>query len=153
MDDPALMVAWLREAMDAAEGVVKALPSGPWRWEKTENDEYESLLGADGTYVVSSSDAEGYQSWIDKRPGFDSYLQLIQPAAVLRRIAADRKLLDDLLGEKHRVCEDTWYHCQVADEEGDRDGNQECGCGRDARVARRVRLLAESWGWTEEPRA
>jgi len=62
------------------------------------------------------------------------------------------ELIAELLAEKHQACEDSWYNCSAADEYGKRNGNQECDCGRDARVERRVRLLAEGWGWTEEKR-
>lgn len=151
MTDTDRLLTWLREVMDAAEGVVKALPSGPWRWEKTENDGYESLLGADGTYVLSTSDAEGYQSWIDKRPGFDGYLQLMQPAAVLRRIAAERKLLD-LHTTPHTVVELAVkpvgeLFCSECDGPCTHKGEAECElCGQG--TCDTVRLLAEAWGWT-----
>lgn len=72
------------------------------------------------------------------------------PAAVLRRCAVDRELLADLLAEKHTVCEDSWYHCVAADDNGDRDCNQPCSCGRDERVERRLRLLADGYGYDEE---
>jgi hypothetical protein len=79
------------------------------------------------------------------------------PAAVLRRIAADRELIADLLAERHLTVDDCWYTCAAATE--DRDGGETCDdvrlgkpcdCGRDARVQRRVRIMAEGWGWTEE---
>lgn len=72
------------------------------------------------------------------------------PAAVLRRCTADRSMLADLLAEKHTVCEDSWYHCVAADDNGDRDCNQPCSCGRDERVERWLRLLAEGYGYEEE---
>jgi hypothetical protein len=73
------------------------------------------------------------------------------PASVLRRCAVDRRLLTDLLAEKHTVCDDSWYHCVAADGTGDRDCTQPCDCGRDERVERRMRLLAEAYGYDEEP--
>ena len=79
------------------------------------------------------------------------------PASVLRRVKADRAILADLLAERHLVVDgDCWFTCTAATE--DRDGGAccdddrrggPCDCGRDARVERRVRLLAESWGWEE----
>ncbi|MEV5944426.1 hypothetical protein, partial [Streptomyces sp. NPDC051994] len=72
---------------------------------------------------------------IDKRPGFDGYLQLMQPAAVLRRIAADRKLLD-LHGDVAGKCAE----CSQGYESGDWGPDFPCTT---------VRLLAEAWGWTE----
>lgn len=88
---------------------------------------------------------------------FVAHFALHDPAAVLRRVAAERALLTDLLAEPHEVVEDCWYTCAAATEE--RDGgetcrdfpdNSPCDCGRDRRVQRRVRMLAEAWGWTEE---
>jgi hypothetical protein len=72
------------------------------------------------------------------------------PEDLSRRVAADRKILADLLAQKHYVLEDAWYRCSASDRAGDRNGNGKCDCGRDARVQRHVRLLAEGWGWTEE---
>jgi hypothetical protein len=86
------------------------------------------------------------------------HIALHDPASVLRRVAADRALLADLQGERHLVVDgDCWYTCTAATEDGDggencddeRRGNP-CDCGRDTRVERRVLLLAEAWGWTEE---
>jgi hypothetical protein len=84
------------------------------------------------------------------------HMALHDPAAVLRRIAAERKLIADLLAERHFVNDgDCWYTCRAATEE--RDGGENCNdtergkpcdCGRDTRVNRRLRLLAEGWGWT-----
>lgn len=71
------------------------------------------------------------------------------PARVLRRIAAMREHIDGLLAEKHRSCEDTWYNCSAADQEGNRDSTQECDCGRDERVTRSLRLLAAEY--TDRP--
>lgn len=79
------------------------------------------------------------------------------PAATLRRIAADRKLIADLLAEPHEVVEgDCWYTCAAATEKHDGGTTcddtrlgKPCDCGRDARVERRVCLIAEGWGWTE----
>jgi hypothetical protein len=72
-------------------------------------------------------------------------------------VAADRQILDDLIGERHQVVEDDWYTCPAATVERDggdcSDENRigdPCSCGRDERVKRRVRLLAEGYGWTEE---
>lgn len=72
------------------------------------------------------------------------------PARFLRRIAADRELLADVLAEPHfRNEEDNWYSCAaLTDEDGEPVCLDEtrapgpCDCGRDARVARRLRLLA-----------
>lgn len=72
------------------------------------------------------------------------------PARVLREIDAKRRLVDDFTSERHHVNDgDCWYTCPAATEA--RDGGETCDdsrrggacdCGRDARVERRLRLLA-----------
>jgi hypothetical protein len=123
-------VVWLRTTLDAAV-------SRADRWHDVECDVHTTSLGdAVVLQCATLCDCGG-------------------PAAVLRRIAADRKLLDDLLAEKHHVCIDSWYTCPAATEERDggtyaeTTGGGSCDCGRDERVQRRVRLLAEGWGWEE----
>lgn len=71
------------------------------------------------------------------------------PARALLEIEAKRQLLADALAEKHVVVEDCWYTCPAATEErdggetcNDAEGGKPCNCGRDARVERRLRLLA-----------
>ena len=66
------------------------------------------------------------------------HIALHDPASVLRRIAAERKLLADLLGEPHGS--DCWALV---------GSGRPCDCGRDDRVNLRVRLLAEGWGWED----
>lgn len=73
------------------------------------------------------------------------------PAYVLADLDAKTALLDDLLAERHHVNDgDCWYTCTAATEE--RDGGQNCDdnrrgdpcdCGRDERVERRLRILAQ----------
>jgi hypothetical protein len=72
-----------------------------------------------------------------------------QPQAILADCDAKLALVDDLLAERHQVVEDCWYTCPAATEErdggetcNDADGGKPCNCGRDARVARRLGLLA-----------
>lgn len=84
------------------------------------------------------------------------HIALHDPHAVLGRIKAERALIADLLSERHHVANDPWYTCQAATEErdGGEYGNEKyrgwpCDCGRDARVERRLRIMAEGWGWTE----
>lgn len=75
------------------------------------------------------------------------------PERVLREVKAKRDLIADLLAEKHVVIEDDqWFTCAAAEEK--RDGGQTdrddmvggpCDCGRDDRVERRLKLLAEPY--------
>jgi hypothetical protein len=148
MTDADRMLAWLRDAMDAAQRDAEAAGGDGWRKQEHPSDTV-AIYDSKGEPVVydEGSPSEEQQAHIVRN----------SPAAVLRRIAADRSLLDDLLAERHAVNEgDCWYTCAAATEEvdggetcdDDRRGKP-CDCGRDIRVARRVRLLAESWGWTE----
>ncbi|WP_158697873.1 DUF6221 family protein [Streptomyces prunicolor] len=150
MTDTDHLVVWLREAMNAAtqRAQAAATETGSAEWEHHAH----GSLNATGTpgFMVAEVD------YLDPAPG--TFMADNDPAAVLRRIAADRKLLDDLLGEKHQVVEgDCWYTCAAATEE--RDGGETCDdsrlgkpcdCGRDTRVARRVLLLAKGWGRSGE---
>lgn len=69
---------------------------------------------------------------------------------VLADLDAKLAIVDDLLAEKHEVVDDCWYTCSAATVE--RDGGESCDddrrdgpcdCGRDARVERRLRILAK----------
>lgn len=81
--------------------------------------------------------------------------------AVLADLDAKLALLDDLLAERHHVNDgDCWYTCPAATEQ--RDGGETCDdnrrggpcdCGRDARVERRLRILAQPFtGHPEYPK-
>lgn len=72
------------------------------------------------------------------------------PVRVLSEVTAKRALLEDINAEKHLVVDgDPYFTCNAATEE--RDGGESwarekwgtaCGCGRDDRVERRLKLLA-----------
>ena len=74
----------------------------------------------------------------------------ITSARILAECEAKRALIADLNSERHEVVDgDCWYTCSAATEE--RDGGEtcddsrlhgECDCGRDARVTRRLGILA-----------
>lgn len=153
------MVAWLREAMDAAQHDAEAATPGPWHvTEYVAGSDY----GFDAGIGTASGEVDvvghGYEGGGCERVQDARHIVRHQPAAVLRRIAADRKLLDDLLADPHfRNEEDNWYTCAaLMDEAGEPvclNGSRApgpCDCGRDARVQHRVRLIAEGYGWTEE---
>lgn len=77
------------------------------------------------------------------------FMERHDPARVLREVDSRRQLLADVLAEKHVVVEDCWYTCPAATEErgggqtcNEAESGKPCNCGRDARVERRLRLLA-----------
>ncbi|MEU0102407.1 DUF6221 family protein [Streptomyces sp. NPDC006267] len=104
-------------------------------------------IGETGVIVATDGDrAEECASanWA----GIAEHIVRHDPARVLREVDAKRRMLDDLLAERHTIVEDCWYTCAAATEERDGDescdeGRQggPCDCGRDARVNRRLRLL------------
>jgi hypothetical protein len=72
------------------------------------------------------------------------------PKRVLAEVDAKRRIIADLLDERHdRNEEDHWYSCAaIVDNEGEllcldasRAGGP-CDCGRDRRVERRLKILA-----------
>lgn len=138
---------FLRTTLDAAEKDALAATPGPW---EQDPQRVGSLASAEYWYVVDCTGAH---------PSKENAAHIARhdPAAVLRRITADRELIADLLAERHYVSDgDCWYTCAAATEE--RDGGQSCDderrgkpcdCGRDDRVNRRVRRIAEGWGRTE----
>jgi Family of unknown function (DUF6221) len=144
-------LAWVRAEMDAAEKEALAAQDGnePETWHVAEQGACEccdAIRTDKGNLVLT----------VDDRAS--DFIARHDPAAVLRRIKAERASVEDLLAERHDVNDgDCWYTCAAATEEHDGDKTcddtrlgKPCDCGRDARVERRVRQIAEGWGWTEE---
>lgn len=152
MTDTDRMLVWLREVMDAAQADAEAATIGPWHGtEYVAGSDYGFGAGVGTAPGEVDVVGHGYEGGGCERVQDARHIARHDPAAVLRRIAADRKLLDDLLTEKHHVlAEDSWYRCSASNRAGDRGNEAKCNCGRNERVQRRVRLLAEAYGWTEE---
>lgn len=139
------LLAWLTAALDAAQRGAEAAAERAWspHWE------YDGLVHEIRDLNNGNTLATMYFDEIGK------HVEATNPAAVLRRIAADRKMIADLLDERHVVADDPWFSCAAATEE--RDGGcseadrrgKPCDCGRDERVERRLRIIAEGYGWTE----
>jgi hypothetical protein len=133
-------------------------------WLEAELVRVEGLARGAGSWTVTSGVLDSWVMTDDGRlmvapSGMAEHVAAHDPDAVLRHIAADRALLADLKEERHEVVDgDCWYTCLAATEE--RDGgtscrengsaDRRCDCGRDARVERRVRTIAEGWGWKAE---
>ena len=134
-------VVFLEQALDRAEAAARGLPPGPWRWvEVDDGSEREVLAGADGQAVLSSGDAESYQSLVWKHAGFEAFLSLMQPTAVLARVAADRQILAEHAKAPMAAC------AACADTRHP-DPRQ---WALVVWPCRTVLLLAAGWGWTEE---
>ena len=123
------MVVWLRATLDAAQADAEAATRGPWHV-----TEYEagSDYGFDAGVGTAPGEVDvvghGYEGGGCERVQDARHIVRHNPAAVLRRIAADRKTVDDcddvlhdfVFGAFRKLAEDT------------------------------IRNLAEGWGWTEE---
>lgn len=140
------LVAFLRARLDDDERTARAATPGPW----SVNDESftESIRAADGTEVVAGG------RWGGEAPVFETtedalHIAAHDPARALLETDSRRQLLADALVEKHVVVEDCWYTCPATTEDHDggetcneADSGKPCNCGRDARIERRLRLLA-----------
>lgn len=142
MTDTDRMVDWLRDAMDSAERIAHAAcwddQSDVWT-ARPPQASYERYTVVDylddGVVVVTPENADA--------DGVGQHVALNDPAAVLRRIAADRQVLD--------------LHAPVTVEyEDDSPSTLACRtCGSHFEYPKRwpcttLRLLAEGYGWTHE---
>lgn len=155
MTDTDQLAVWLREAMDAAERDAKEATPGPWVVRGLGRHDQAAIVQDSGARNAMSlpigpafMDAQGSRATADAR-----HAARHDPAAVLRRIAADRKLLD-LHTTPHTVVELAVepvgeLFCGECGGPCTHMGEAECEiCGQDG--CDTVRLLAEGWGWTEE---
>lgn len=131
-----------------AEDEATALAAGGDTWRRDYGGRIEDGEGR----LVAGPDAVPSPEQAD-------HITRADPTAALARVRALRELAADLVAERHLVCEDPWYTCLAATEEreGDRTARDtesqgtECDCGRDARVERRLRILASAWpGYRQE---
>ncbi len=114
---------------------------GGERWHLRENG-HEMIDSADGREVISYGGETNVSD--------SEHIARHDPARVLAECEAKRTLVADLISEKHEVVDgDCWYTCAAATE--GRDGGEtcddarsggHCDCGRDARVNRRLSILA-----------
>lgn len=149
MTDTDRMVVWLREAMDAAGADAEAATPGPWHvTEYVAGSDYGFDAGIGTAPGEADVVGHGYEGGGCERVQDARHIVRHQPVAALRRIAADRKMLDDILAEPHAVLTpggSTQIYCDA-----DSSPSEPCNCGRDARIQRQIRFLAEGWGWTKE---
>lgn len=141
------MVVWLREAMDAARADAEAATwhedAGVWRAAKSE---YHTPSRPSGSrwYIEDAMD-DGVITTVDPQASDDEgvarHIARNNPAAVLRRIAADRKTFDEHAENPY----DLGYcrTCTVHEEGWAVPVPAELPCAT-------IRNLAEGYGWTEE---
>ena len=133
------IMVWLRETMDAAtrraEAAATETGSAEWEYRAAQFTHFTLNATSSPGFMVADVD------YLDPAPG--KFMADNDPAAVLRRIAADRKMLD--------------LHAPVTVEyEDDSPTTLACRtCGSHFEYPTRwpcttLRLLAEGYGWTKE---
>lgn len=126
MTDTDRMVVWLRETMDAAQRDAEAAAERAWspHWEYDDHvNEIRDLNNGNTLATIY-------------HPEIGAYVAANGPAAVLLRIAADRKLL-----ELHHDVDGKCAECAQGYELMDWGPNFPC---------QTIRHVAEGWGWTGE---
>lgn len=150
------LVRWLGEQLDEDERSAKGATPGPWRYNPDKHHHlagtpmFEEAVfagqpGGDAICVAGTGGTDDPQSMRDA-----AFIARHDPARVLREIDAKRQLVAETLAEPHLYNEeDNWYTCAaLVDQDGepvclnDSRAPGPCDCGRDARVGRRLRLLA-----------
>jgi hypothetical protein len=147
--------ARIAERRTLAEAAAEKAGSGDWRYKpgddrvaavQTFPDDVPArrelwlpLVTEAGSYIGDTLDDE-----------IGHHIAANDPADVIADCDAKLAIIDDLLAERHEVIEDPWYTCAAATEEHDGgrccDQNRRgkpCDCGRDARLNRRLAILAQ----------
>ncbi|WP_097964918.1 DUF6221 family protein [Streptomyces sp. or20] len=126
------ILAYLDSAITAREEAAYAAPRSPWSV-RVDDD---AVVAPDGITVAEAFALSGHQT----RAILD-LIALHQPASVLRRCAADRKLIALHGGNMHS--------CPATDDTGYLDEWTQFGYDDACPV---LRHLAEGYGWTEGER-
>lgn len=144
MTDTDRMVAWLRETLDAAQRIAHAAcwdeQSAAWT-ARPPRASYERYTVVDylddGVVAVTPENADD--------DGVGQHIALNDPAAVLRRIAADRKILD-WHTTRHTVVDGDY--CCDCDGPCTHKGEARCEvCGENGCYT--LHFLAEGYGWKD----
>lgn len=131
---------FLRARIAERRALAEAASPGPWH----ANEEADEVLAVDGITVADGFALSGRQLRATVQ-----HIAANDPNDVIADCDAKLALIDDLLAERHEVVGDCWYTCAAATEE--HDGGETCNddwrgrpcnCGRDARVNRRLAILA-----------
>lgn len=131
-------LAFLHATLDAVQAEAEAARPGPWAvWSAHHNVAVVHDSGQRsgsglplGPLVVSASSDHALPDAV--------HIARHNPAAVLRRIKADRKLIAMHVGD---------HECWVYDPTGETDRSTFVLTGETCST---VQLLAEGWGWTEK---
>ena len=143
------LVAFLNARLDEDEATAKA--SVMPEWMISESGEFGYIVAAVGTETTGESIADAWQEDVAV------HIARHDPARVLRRVKATRDLVAVILAERHDYNDgDEFYSCSQAVEHGtggepgsgcanDERAGRPCDCGRDARVARLLGIIASEW--------
>jgi hypothetical protein len=134
---------FLRAAHAEAEARAEAATAGPWTaFEYVDHDcGFEATIGTGpGVHDRTSVVGHGYEGGGVERMVDAVHIAANDPAAVLRRITAERKLIG--LYEAARAEYPADLHAY--------DWESDTGKARTGALEETVMALAEGWGWTEE---
>ncbi len=145
MDD---LVQWLRAQLDADEAAAEAclpLHLRVGRFRGAQIPRWRITKSGTGIIDEDGGTLRAQQIF----PAEADHVIRHDPARVLRDIDAKRRLLAEVLSEPHFMSvDDHWNTCPaIVDEDGvpvcldESRAPGPCDCGRDARVARRLRLF------------
>ena len=160
-DDLTARVAELAASIEAHlaedEAAAGALDGATWRAGTDVGDEYNIGI------VLEGADWQIARCGIEKLADGElkaAHIARQDPARALRRVKATRDLVAAILAERHDYNEgDSYYSCSQAvdpdpapgaDGPGSGCSNDEragkpCDCGRDAKVARMLAIIATEW--------
>jgi hypothetical protein len=161
-DDLTARVAELAASVEAHlaedEAAAGALDGATWRAGTDVGDEYN--IGV----VLEGADWQIARCGIEKLADGElkaAHIARNDPARALRRVKATRDLVASILAEQHYTAEVGWYSCSQAQTgqylidgptgpPGSGCGDPEragkpCDCGRDAKVARLLAIIASEW--------
>ncbi|WP_158697872.1 DUF6221 family protein [Streptomyces prunicolor] len=151
------MVSWLRETLAAAQADAEGATPGPWHvTDYPYGYDFAAVIGTrplDCDVVAGSHDNGGGVRLADAR-----HIARNSPAAVLLRIAADRKQHDEHIPvpDHGRFSHSYGEKCPAFCEGECRDSPKVCLTCRDSSgdpieaPCRSLKFLAEAWDWTEE---
>lgn len=153
-------LVFLRATLDAVQAEAEAATAGPWFAHEYIDYacDFEATIGTgNGQYVDDKTDVvgHGYEGGGVAKVADAQHIARHHPAAVLRRIAADRKQLElhAAVPDHGRFSERT---CAETGCDGEHDEPPVCRSCRTyagdpvEAPCDTVEILAESWGWTEE---
>jgi hypothetical protein len=148
------LVQWLGEQLDEDERIARAVRV-PHDWHQGPGDDpewtdEEMVCMWPPEFHTPYERDKHWRGLTVEGPELAAHIAEHDPARALREIDAKRQLLTEVLSEPHFMsADDHWNTCPaIVDEDGvpvcldESRAPGPCDCGREARVARRLHLLA-----------